>query len=207
MPSPLRATLLAAALLACSCGGARAPTPRPPGPATASSAGGAPASSPSAASTPFLSSNVPMAPMPPPFQLGSQKAEKKEAPACPATWRPASANLAVEVTSLARACDPSSKMHALGAPITGTQGQGAPAQRYPLKADANRCYRVFAALAPGIKTAELMVVDSTGAVAIEAHGTDPHLDGAVCFRAADAAQVVVSVGAGEGGYALSIWSD
>jgi hypothetical protein len=32
-------------------------------------------------------------------------------------------------------------------------------------------------------------------------------DGAVCFKAADDATVVVSIGAGSGAYAIQLWGD
>jgi hypothetical protein len=32
-------------------------------------------------------------------------------------------------------------------------------------------------------------------------------DGAVCFKSADDATVVVSIGAGSGAYALEVWGD
>jgi len=102
-------------------------------------------------------------------------------------------------------------MHALAAPTSGTQTQGAPAQSIKLKAESGHCYRVHAAAAPAVKNLIVVVTDSTGAIAWEtrteeARSITPE-DGALCFKASDDAQVTVSIGSGEGAYAAQIWSD
>lgn len=210
---------LIAPLAGAACGGGAPHRPTTATPARAADAGVKTGGLGAGTSTPFLSSNVPMAAMPPPFQLGSRKAEKKPiegAAACASASANASARAratspASDVAELAKACAAATKMHAVGAPLTGTQAQGAAAQAFPLKAAANHCYRVYGALAPGVKSAELLVMDSTGAVAAEARTETAHLvaadDGAICFKTDDAAQVVLSVGAGDGAYAVQIWSD
>jgi len=102
-------------------------------------------------------------------------------------------------------------MHPLAAPIQGKGGQGLPAQAFKFKAEAGRCYRVVAAAAATVKNVELLVVDSDGAVADETRSDEPRVasadGGSICFKTADDAQAVVSVGAGDGAFAVQIWSD
>ncbi|WP_394823318.1 hypothetical protein [Pendulispora albinea] len=196
-----------------ACGGEPkgAASPAPP----VADAGAKTAAAPPSA-LPFVPSNVPMAPMPPPFRYGSQKAEKKPlpssgTPACRdafASPAPAS-DPAGQLQRLAKAC--SDKMHPAGAPVSGTQAQGAPAQSIKLKAESGRCYRVYAAAAPAVKNLVVVVTDSAGAVVWESRTEEARVaapeDGALCFKANDDAQVTVSVGSGEGAYAVQIWSD
>jgi len=166
---------------------------------------------------PFIASNVPMASVPPSFQYGSRKAEMKPLTGpnpCRADFGPqapasSGADLAGQVQKLAKSC--SEKMRALAAPTSGTQTQGAPAQNVKLKAESGRCYRVFATAASTVKNLIVVVTDSTGAIAWEARTEEPRLvapeDGTLCFKANDDAQVTVSVGSGDGAYALQIVSD
>ncbi len=163
--------------------------------------------------TPFVS-NVAMAEMPPPFKFGSKKADRKViagSAACAAGFKPQPGDLGAEVQKLAKGCADATKMKALGAVLTGTQAQGAVAQTFKLKAEANHCYRVYGVTAPSVKNIEVLVVDSDGFAAYEARSDLPRVvatdDGAVCFKAADDAQLQVSVGAGDGAFALQIWSD
>jgi hypothetical protein len=57
----------------------------------------------------------------------------------------------------------------------------------------------------------VLVVDSDGFAAYEARSDLPRVvatdDGAICFKTSDDAQLQVSVGAGDGAFALQIWSD
>lgn len=167
------------------------------------------ASAPTASAQPYVASSVPMATMPPPFQYGSRKAEKKSVPAvavCRDALSAGSGDLATQVQKLAKSC--SEKMRAVAAPTSGTQSQGAPAQNIKLKAESGRCYRVVAAAAPTVKNLVVVVTDSTGAIAWESRTEEPRIvapeDGALCFKASDDAQVAVSVGSGEGAYAVQI---
>lgn len=199
-------------VLAIGCGGGK---PRAVGavpiPVAAVAEGGAPL--PSAAPVAAFVSDVPMAKMPPAFQFGSKKASKRMHPewaSCSAA-RASSADLDADVTSLAKACQAITKMHLLGAPLKNTQAQGASAQSFKLKAEANHCYRLYAASAPAIKNMEIFITDSEGGVAVEARTDAPRAivfeDGAICFTTADDAQIKVSVGAGEGSYAVQVSGD
>jgi hypothetical protein len=102
-------------------------------------------------------------------------------------------------------------MKAVGGVLSGTQAQGAVAQTFKLKAEANHCYRVYGVTAPSVKNIEVLVVDSDGFAAYEARSDQPRVlatdDGAICFKSADDASLLVSVGAGDGAFALQIWSD
>jgi len=200
-------------VVAAACGGravqAGAPTASKPdaGPpvAAADSGRGAP--------LPFSTATVPMAAMPAPFQFGSKKADRKlvaGSEACVTGFR-AAGDLAGEVQKLAKACSDKVKSRPLAAPWTGSQAQGAPAQSYKLKAEAGRCYRVYAVAAPSVTSLTVMVVDSAGAVAREARADEPRValpdNGLLCFKSADDAAITVSVGGGEGAYAVQVWTD
>jgi len=119
--------------------------------------------------------------------------------------------VAKDVAAMAKACAKETKMKIVGQTIAGKQGDQDPPQSYPLKAEANHCYRVYAQAAEGIKDLDLAIKDSAGAVAGEDSTDDASPvvmeDGAVCFKEKDAATVVVSVGMGGGAYALQIWAD
>jgi hypothetical protein len=99
----------------------------------------------------------------------------------------------------------------VGKPFTGRQSDQDAPQSFPLKAEANHCYRVYAQAADGIKDLDLAVKDSAGAIAGEDSTDDPSPvvleDGAVCFTEADSATIVVAVGMGKGAYAVQVWSD
>jgi hypothetical protein len=93
----------------------------------------------------------------------------------------------------------------------GTQSAANLPQAFPFHAEASHCYRVYAVAGAGIQDLDLLVKDSTGAIAGEDSTDDPspvvQEDGAVCFKVADDASAVVSIGAGKGAYAVQIWGD
>ena len=204
-----RSLALPALLAVAACGGGKPPDTR----FAEVAKGDAGATSAAPPSTPFVS-NVPMAEMPPPFKFGSKKADRKViagSAACAAGFKPQAGDLGAEVQKLAKGCADATKMRALGAVLTGTQAQGGSAQTFKLKAEANHCYRVYGVTAPTVKNIEVLVADSEGFVAYEARSDEPRVvatdDGAICFKSADDALLLVSVGAGEGAFALQIWSD
>jgi hypothetical protein len=192
-----------------ACGGGKPPDTRFADVAK----GDAGAASPTKASTPFVS-NVPMAEMPPPFKFGSKKADRKViagSAACAAAFKPQPGDLGAEVQKLGKGCADATTMKAVGAVLSGTQARGAVAQTFKLKAEANHCYRVYGVTAPSVKNIEVLVVDSDGFAAYEARSDQPRVlatdDGAICFKSADDSSLLVSVGAGDGAFALQIWSD
>ena|SRR5882672_5291904 len=201
-----------------ACGGAREKPPEtPPMPSAAPSpsATETAASSGRSASARAAPSETASAPAPPPPpNPGSTKASKKTEAAwasCHQTYAAKQKDVAKDVAAMAKACAKETKMKIVGQTIAGKQGDQDPPQSYPLKAEANHCYRVYAQAAEGIKDLDLAIKDSAGAVAGEDSTDDASPvvmeDGAVCFKEKDAATVVVSVGMGGGAYALQIWAD
>jgi hypothetical protein len=116
-----------------------------------------------------------------------------------------------DVDGMARACAKVTKMSLFGATLTGKQGDQDPPQSFPFKAEAGHCYRVYAQASEGIRDLDLAIKDGAGAIAGEDSTDDASPvvveDGAVCFKEADSATVVVSVGMGKGTYAVQIWKD
>jgi hypothetical protein len=116
-----------------------------------------------------------------------------------------------DVAALSKACAKATKMKQVGKTLTGKQSDSGSPQSFPLKAAAKHCYRVYAAGGDGIHNLNVAIKDSAGNVAGE-DSTDAATavvlnDGAVCFKEADAATVVVSVGSGSGAFAAQIWGD
>jgi hypothetical protein len=195
------------ALVLAACGGAPAPAASDATSVSASHSA-VPASS---AAAPATGGSAMLTPAP---GSASQKAERRTNPAwapCHASFQPgASTDLGASVDQMAKGCLDTTKMHMVDS-FKGSQKASGLPQSFPFHADANRCYRVYGVADSGIKDLDLLVKDSTGAVAGEDSTDDPtpvvQEDGAVCFKAADDATVVVSIGAGKGGYAIQLWGD
>jgi hypothetical protein len=195
-----------------ACGGAEPPPAAPPPPPSASAApSAAPAASeaPSAAPAPTASE----APAPPPAPVSKKATKKNDATwaSCHQSYKANNKEVAKDVDAMAKGCAAVTKMKLVGKTLTGKQSDQDTPQSFPLKAEANHCYRVYAQAAEGIKDLDLAVKDSAGVVAGEDSTDDPSPvvleDGAVCFTEADAATVVVAVGMGKGKYAVQIWGD
>jgi hypothetical protein len=145
---------------------------------------------------------------------GSQKAERRTSAswtACHATAKTdPNGDPVAQVDTLASACASTTGMHKLQS-FKGTQAASNPPQSFPFHAEANHCYRAYAHAAATIKDLDLLIKDSTGAVAGEDSTDDPSPvvleDGAVCFKSADDASIVVSIGAGSGAYGIQLWGD
>jgi hypothetical protein len=131
--------------------------------------------------------------------------------ACHRTYDPRKKDASRDVEAMARGCARVTKMTLVGKTLTGRQSDQDPPQTFPLTAEANHCYRVYAQASEGIKDLDLAIKDSNGALAGEDSTDDssPVIveDGAVCFKEADSATIVVSVGLGKGTYAVQIWKD
>jgi hypothetical protein len=190
-------------LLALACGNS-APPPNVP-----ASPGAAPA-----VSSANPASAASSAPPPASAVAGSKKVTKKNDPSwasCHATYKMQTKDLAVEVGSLAKGCAAATKMKPMGDVLKGSQGETSPHQEFKLKAQAGKCYRVYAESDSGITDLDMLLKDSAGDIAAEDSTDDgsPVLieDGAVCFKENDDATIIVSVGQGKGNYALQIWSD
>ncbi|HEV3190709.1 MAG TPA: hypothetical protein VGY54_09455 [Polyangiaceae bacterium] len=151
---------------------------------------------------------------PPPSSPGSTKAATKTEPAwatCHEKYKAKGKDPSADVAALAKGCAKASKMKLIGKTLTGKQSDSGPPQSYPLKAEANHCYRVFAQAQESIKNLDVAIKDSSGTIAAQDGSSSPTAivvdDGAVCFNAKDAATVVVSVGSGSGKYAVQIWGN
>ena len=157
-----------------------------------------------------------MAEMPPPFDFGSKKATIRmysatdSASTCAngvqATGAPAS-----DVAAIVKACAAATKQKPTGAAWSGNQKPDAPAQRFPFAAAAGHCYRAYGSAAASVSDISILVVDSAGATAAQGHADGGRViapaGGSVCFREADQAAVVVSVGRGIGAFAVQLSSD
>jgi hypothetical protein len=210
--------LLALVPLLFACGSKPAPTPDVPAPPTPAGDTGTAASDGGATTAMAPASTAPSgdttATTPPPAEAGSKKISVKHDPTwatCHSTYKPASKDLAVESGKSAKGCEAATKMKPTGKPEKGTQGDNNPPQTIKLQGRAGKCYRVYAMADAGIKDLDLLLKDSTGAVAAEDSTDDPSPvlveDGAFCFKEDDAATVVVSVGQGKGSWALTVVSD
>jgi hypothetical protein len=154
--------------------------------------------------------------IPPSARAPSQLVAKKQDPAmaaCHQSFKPASndADLAADVTAMAKGCADVTKMHPVGDPMTGERAEGNPPNVFPLDAQASHCYRAYGVSAKTLQDLDIALVDSAGGLAGEDSTDDvtPVLleDGAVCFKQADKAHIEVGAGAGGGKFAVQIWSD
>jgi len=145
---------------------------------------------------------------------GSHVADRMTSPgysACHSSYVMKTQDVATEVAKMAQGCAAVTKMHPLGNPVPFSQSAANAPQSTPFKAQANHCYRVYGSATSGIKDLDLLIKDSTGAIAGEDSTDDPTPvvleDGVVCFKQNDDATVVASVGDGSGSFALQVWSD
>ena len=196
-----------ATIAACAvgCGGGATPPPADATSVTASHAA-PPAAGAAATGTALLT---------PAGSAGSTKAERRKSAAwvsCHASYKADATNdLTASVDTMAKACADTTGMHMVNS-FKGTQSATNLPQSFAFHAEANHCYRAYAvAAAAGIQDLDLLIKDSAGAVAGEDSTDDPTPvvleDGAVCFKTADGASIVVSIGAGSGGYAVQLWGD
>jgi hypothetical protein len=114
-----------------------------------------------------------------------------------------------DADKLARTCEAATKMRPAGAPLRASQSDADPPRSFPLKADANKCYRLYVSMSSTITTLDVAIKDSDGNVVSSGSG-DPLVvgeDSVVCFKKADAATISVAVGAGKGDIVVQVWSD
>jgi hypothetical protein len=192
-------------LLLAACGGPGSKTPT----TTTGDAGAADAAPVSTVST--LPKDVRS---PPPFHLGSKHAtvqEHLEWGACHAGFHP-SDDPVKGVAALGAACAAATKMHATGAPMTGSQHaiSSAPTT-YSFHAQRGHCYRLYGVAGKGVKSLVAVVTDAAGAEIAEYHTDDvaPFFapNSAMCFSDDADVKIAVSVGIGDGPYALALWSE
>ena len=197
-----RAIFFGAVLLA--CGGPGSKTPTQP----ASDAG-------IDASPPHVVTTLPTdVRNPPPFHLESKHVTLREHAdwaSCHAAFQP-TGDPAKAVASLGAACASATKMHAEGAPMTGSQNAtSSQPVSYAFHAHAKHCYRLYAVAGNGVKSLVASLSDEAGAAVAEYHTDDvsPFFapDEAMCFSNDADVKITVSVGIGDGPYALQLWSD
>ena len=173
-------------------------------------------SGPTTAATPSTTDTTPPASTsePPPVEKKSKKADKKQDPtwaACHKDYKPKTKNLDNEVAAMAKGCAKTTKMKQVGKTLNGKQDAESKPQSFPFKAQAGKCYRAYAESDATITDLDMAIKDSNGDIAGEDSTDDPSPvvleDGAVCFKEADNATVIVSVGSGKGAYAVQIWGD
>ncbi|HEY1959760.1 MAG TPA: hypothetical protein VGH28_29325 [Polyangiaceae bacterium] len=192
---------LVATLLA--CGGPGSKTPTPPTDA------GADATPPHVVST--LPTDVRN---PPPFHLESKHVTLRDHPdwaACHADFH-AAADPSKALAALGAACASATKMHAEGAPLTGSQNAtSSQPVSYAFHARGHHCYRLYGIAGNGVKSLVAVLSDPAGAAVAEYHSDDVSAfiapDEAMCFADDVDVKITVSIGIGDGPYALQVWSD
>ncbi|HEX4514609.1 MAG TPA: hypothetical protein VH054_13755 [Polyangiaceae bacterium] len=151
---------------------------------------------------------------PPPFALGSKHAQKKEHlewGACHAMFKVAG-DPAKAAVALGTACASATKTTAIGAAMTGTQNATSSQPiTYKFHGAAKKCYRLYGVAGAGVKSLVAVVTDADGVEIAQYHTDDvtPFFapDEAMCFADDVDAQIIVSVGIGDGPYALSVWAE
>ena len=130
---------------------------------------------------------------------------------CARSSRARGKDLAADVAAMGRGCAASTHTKQVGTTLTGKQAAEDAPQSFPFEAKGSHCYRVYAQASEGIHDLDIAVKDSAGILIAQDSTDDPRPvvpeDGEVCFRQDDPATVVVSVGMGQGSYALQIWGD
>jgi hypothetical protein len=168
---------------------------------------------PTPSATPPSGPNAPLPVPPAPNPISTKVTTKSDAAwaACHRGYEAKKKDVAKDVQAMALGCAKVTNMKIVGKTLTGKQSDQDPPQTFPLSAEAGHCYRVYAQASEGIRDLDLAVKDSTGALAGEDSTDDasPVLleDGAICFKEADGASIIVSVGLGRGTYALEVWRD
>jgi hypothetical protein len=205
MPIPTSRVLLPVpfVLALAGCGGGATPAADPTSVTSSHSAGSASTAAGGGSAT-----------LTPAGSAGSQKAERRTNPA----WAPChsaytlapNGDVVAAVDQMAKGCADTTRMHLVDS-FKGSQAANNPPQSFSFRAEANHCYRAYGVAASGITDLDLLVKDSTGAVAGEDSTDDPTPvvleDGAICFKEADAASVMVSIGGGGGAYGVELWGD
>jgi len=201
----MRLACVCVVLVIVGCGGPGSKTPHP----EASDAGAVDAAPAKIVST--LPTDVRN---PPPFHLGSKHATVRahdDWAACHAAFHP-TGDPAKAVLALGAACATVTKMHATGAPMTGTQNAiSSQPTTHAFHAQAGRCYRLYGVAGAKVRSLVAVVTDEVGAEIAEYHTDDvsPFFapDEAMCFSDDADMKITVSVGLGDGPYALSLWSE
>ena len=202
---PMRVALFGLMLVACGGPGSKTPTTNVSDAGTGAEAG-LPAHVISTLPTDVRN--------PPPFALGSKHAQRKEHTewgACHAAFKVVG-DPAKAVDALGSACASATHTKSIGAAMTGTQNATTSQPiTYKFHGQAKKCYRLYGVAGAGVKSLVAVVTDPDGAEIAQYHTDDvtPFIapDEAMCFSDDAEAQITVSVGIGDGPYALSVWSE
>jgi hypothetical protein len=198
----MRVSLLVAVSLVVACGG----KDLPPKPIQVTVDAGPPAPVQTV-------SKLPDAKLPPPLDFGSPLVERKAhtdwAACSKSITRNASA--ATTLADVTKACGAASGLHAGPAPSLGKSSASADPTAVPVHVDKGKCVRVFATAAPSVKALVVIVKDASGRPAAIYKADD--LDAAIappealCFKETQDATLSISVGSGDGDYAVQLWTD
>ncbi len=198
----MRAIILSTVFFAIACGGKNEPPKLAT--LTVSDAGAAPMQT---------VSTLPEAKLPPPVEFGSPFVERRshfEWAACSKSVA-RNATPATTIADVTKACGAITKLHAGPAPAIGKSSQSATADAVAFHVEKGKCVRVYAAASPNVKALVVIVKDANGRPAAIYKADD--LDNAIapaealCFRETQDGTLNVSVGSGEGDYAIQVWTD
>ncbi len=189
-----QALTLSISLMAAACGGGAA---------------GPGAASPGAA-TPSSASGDPSLPKPATKPDSDKVTWKKDASPKSCHTGAKSGDPAANVAGMSDACV-DKKMHLVGQTEKGEGSRDKMVKTLPLKAEANKCYRVVGIADATVTDLDIAVMDSAGKSVAEDLGDTNDAavleDGVFCFKEADAATINVAVAAGQGKWAVQVWSD
>jgi len=158
-------------------------------------------------------STLPEAKLPPPLDFGSPLVERR----AHADWGSCgksvarSASAPTTLADVTKACGSVTGLHPGLAPSTGKSSAATDAVAIPLHVDKGKCVRVYATASTGIKALVVIVKDASGrpAAIYKADDLDVAIapPEALCFKEAQDATLSVSVGNGDGDYAVQVWTD
>lgn len=199
----MRAPLLCALILTIACGGKNEPVKQPVN-VTVDAGPAAPV---------LTVSTLPSAKAPPPLDFGSPLVERRAR----AEWAQCSkaivrnASASTTLADVTKACGAATGLHAGPAPSLGKSSASADATAIPIHVDKGKCLRVYATASPSVKAFVVIVKDASGRPAAIYKADD--LDNAIappealCFRETQDATLSLSFGAGDGDYAVQVWTD
>ncbi len=158
-------------------------------------------------------STLPPAKMPPPLDFGSLLVERR----AHADWDACSksvarnASAATTLANVTKACGTVTGLHAGPAPATGKSSASTDAVAVPMHVEKGKCVRVYAAASAGVKALVVVVKDASGrpAAIYKADDLDVAIapPEALCFKETQDATLSVSVGSGDGDYAVQVWTE
>ena len=151
--------------------------------------------------------------LPPPLDFGSPLVERR----AHADWDACgksivrSASASTTLANVTKACGTVTGLHAGPAPATGKSSASADAVAVAIHVDKGKCVRVYATAGAGVKSFVVVVKDASGrpAAIYKADDLDVAIapSEALCFKETQDATLSVSIGSGEGDYAVQVWTE